>query len=264
MNAPTARALLRAAIVAWVLAPGLALAEPVTTVEEGPVAYFDWFEYTGRDKIFDQPLPPGTFRNPVLAGFYPDPSITRAGDEYFLVNSTFTYFPGIPVFESRDLVHWRQIGNVVAYPRELIFDGRDVSRGLFAPTIRYHDGLFYVVCTAVDAGGNFLAIAKDPAGPWSSPIPLWTNSSPPRPLDGIDPSLFFDDDGKVYLLNNGPPPGPLRYAGHRAIWIQELDLASRKLVGPRKVLVNGGVDPAKKPIWIEGPHLYRHEGWYFL
>jgi xylan 1,4-beta-xylosidase len=128
---------------------------------------------------------------------------------------------------------------------------------MFAPTIRYHDGVFYVVCTSVDAGGNFLSVAKDPAGPWSDPIWL------PQ-MDGIDPSLFFDVDGKAYLLNNGPPVGPPKYAGHRAIWIQEFDLATRKLVGPRKVLINGGVDFAKHPVWIEGPHMYRHDGWYIL
>jgi xylan 1,4-beta-xylosidase len=239
-------------------------AKPTTTLAAAPLAYFNWFEYTGHDSVFDQPLPAGNYRNPVLAGFYPDPSITRVGDVFYLVNSTFTYFPGIPVFRSDDLVHWRQIGNVIDRPKEVGFDGLGVSRGMFAPTIRFHDGLFYVVCTSVDAGGNFLSVAKDPAGPWSDPIWL------PQ-LDGIDPSLFFDAVGdgrpggqRVYLLNNGPPVGPPRYAGHRAIWIQEFDFAARKLVGPRKVLINGGVDFAKHPAWIEGPHMYRHDGWYIL
>jgi alpha-N-arabinofuranosidase len=232
-------------------------AKPVTSVAQAPLAYFNWFEYTGRDQVFERPLLPQSYRNPVLAGFYPDPSITRAGDTYYLVNSTFTYFPGIPVFESHDLIHWKQIGNVIDRVGEISFDGLNVSRGLFAPTIRFHDGVFYVVCTAVDAGGNFLSIARNPAGPWSDPI--WLTG-----LEGIDPSLFFDDDGKVYLLNNGLPEGKPKYPGHRAIWIQELDLARRKLVGARKVLIDGGVDIAKKPVWIEGPHLYRHEGWYLL
>jgi xylan 1,4-beta-xylosidase len=234
------------------------LSLPPPVLAQAPRAYFDWFEYTGRDAVFDQPLSPGTYRNPVLAGFYPDPSITRAGDTYYLVNSTFTYFPGIPVFESHDLVHWRQIGNVVDRPGHFRFDGLNVSRGMFAPTIRFHNGVFYVVCTAVDSGGNFLSIARNPAGPWSDPIWL------PHLEGGIDPSLFFDDNDKVYLLNNGLPEGGARYEGHRAIWIQELDLPTRKLVGPRKVLVNGGVDISKKPVWIEGPHMYRHGGWYYL
>ncbi len=257
------REVLAAALIlsALTLAPATIAAvefvKPTRTVSQAPLAYFDWFEYTGRDKVFEQPLPPGTYRNPVLAGFYPDPSITRAGKTYYLVNSSFTYFPGIPVFESPDLVHWRQIGNVIDRPGEIDFDRLGVSRGLYAPTIRFHNGLFYVVCTAVDSGGNFLSVARNPAGPWSDPIPF-------PGVDGIDPSLFFDEDGRVYLLNNGPPQGSPRYEGHRAIWIQELDLANRKLFGPRKVLINGGIDIAKKPVWIEGPHLYRHAGWYYL
>jgi alpha-N-arabinofuranosidase len=222
-----------------------------------PAVSYRWFEYIGHDPVFERPLPSGSYRNPILAGFYPDPSITRAGGHYYLVNSTFTYFPGIPVFESADLVHWHQIGNVLDRPSELSFDGLSVSRGLFAPTIQFHRGVYYLLNTAIDAGGNFLSIAYDPAGPWSDPIWL------PR-LDGIDPSLFFDDDGRAYLLNNGPPPGKPQYEGHRAIWVQQFDLATRRLIGPRKVLVDGGVDIAKKPVWIEGPHLYKRRGWYYL
>jgi xylan 1,4-beta-xylosidase len=235
----------------------VALMASVAAHAQPPDAYFHWFEYSGHDRVFDAPLPAGSYRNPVLAGFYPDPSVTRVGDRFYLVNSTFTYFPGIPVFESRDLVHWRQIGSVIDRPSELSFDGLEVSRGIFAPAIRFHDGLFYVVSTSVDAGGNFLSVARDPAGPWSDPIWL------PQ-IDGIDPTLFFDTDGKAYILNNGPPVGPPQYDGHRAIWIQEFDLAARKLVGPRKVLINGGVDFAKKPVWIEGPRMYRRDGWYIL
>jgi xylan 1,4-beta-xylosidase len=234
-----------------------ALLTSVAAAAQPPEAYFHWFEYSGHDRVFDTPLPPGSYRNPVLAGFYPDPSVTRVGDRFYLVNSTFTYFPGIPVLESRDLVHWRPIGSVIDRPAELNFDGLGVSRGIFAPAIRFHDGLFYVVSTSVDAGGNFLSVARDPGGPWSDPIWL------PQ-IDGIDPTLFFDTDGKAYLLNNGPPVGPPQYDGHRAIWIQEFDLAARKLVGPRKVLINRGVDFAKKPVWIEGPRMYRHDGWYIL
>ena len=218
---------------------------------------FDWFEYRGNDKAFEQPLPPGHYRNPVLAGFHPDPAVTRAGDKFYLVNSTFTYYPGIPVFESEDLVHWKQIGNVIERPSQLDFDGLGVSRGVFAPTIAFHDGVFYVANTAVDSGGNFIATATDPAGPWSDPIWLPT-------IGGIDPSLFFDDDGKVYILNNDAPQGTPRYDGHRAIWMQEFDLAARKPIGPRKVMIDGGVDPSTNPIWIEGPHIYKRDGWYYL
>jgi xylan 1,4-beta-xylosidase len=220
-------------------------------------ATFDWFEYTGHDTVFSQPLPAGSYRNPVLAGFFPDPSITRAGDRFYLVNSTFAYFPGIPVFESTDLVHWKQIGNAIHRPSQLDFDGLGVSRGVFAPTIEFHDGIFYVLNTAVDSGGNFFVTARNPAGPWSDPVWL-------KDIDGIDPSFFFDSDGRTYLLNNGPPEGKPQYDGHRAIWLQEVDLPKGKPVGPRKVLINGGVDFSKKPIWIEGPHLYKVDGWYTL
>lgn len=224
---------------------------------DAPPVYFDWFEYRGNDQAFEVPLPAGHYRNPVLAGFHADPSVVRANGRFYLVNSSFTYFPGIPVFESADLVHWKQIGNVIDRPTQLDFDGLSVSRGIFAPTIEYHDGVFYVVTTATDSGGNFIATARDPAGPWSDPH--WLPG-----IDGIDPSLFFDDDGKVYLINNDAPPGPPRYDGHRAIWMQQIDLAAFKPVGPRRVLVDGGVEPAKNPIWIEGPHIYKREGWYYL
>ena len=222
-----------------------------------PVVY-DWFEYTGRDAVFEQPLPPGHYRNPILSGFHPDPSITRAGDRFYLVHSTFAYFPGIPVFESRDLVHWRQIGNVIDRPSQLDFSKLGVSRGVFAPSIEYRDGLFYVFNTLVDGGGNYVVTAKNPAGPWSDPTWL------PELEGGIDPSMFVDDDGRAYVLNNGPPEGAPRYDGHRAIWIQEFDRAALQLQGPRKVLVDGGVDPSKNPIWIEGPHIYKRAGWYYL
>jgi xylan 1,4-beta-xylosidase len=222
-----------------------------------PSVTFDWFEYTGRDTVFEQPLPDGHFRNPILAGFYPDPSICRVGDDYYLINSTFAYFPGIPVFHSRDLVNWTQLGHVIDRPTQLNYDGLGVTRGIFAPAISHHNGTFYVVCTMVDKGGNFLMTAKNPAGPWSDPV--WLG------FDGIDPSLFFDDNGRAWMINNGNPPDnkPL-YQGHRAIWIQEFDIAAQKLTGPRSIIVNGGVDLAKKPVWIEGPHLYKRGGWYYL
>lgn len=221
------------------------------------IARFDWFEYSGRDAVYDaRRAGPTEYTNPILMGFYPDPSITRAGDDYYLVNSTFAYFPGIPVFHSKDLVHWTQIGNVIDRPSQLRFDSLGVSRGVFAPAIAFHKGTFYIVNTCVDCGGNFLVTATNPAGPWSDPV--WLG------FDGIDPSLFFDDDGKAYVVNNGPPIGTPLYDGHRAIWIQELNLATKQLVGERTLLVNGGVDIRTTPSWIEGPHLYRRNGTYYM
>lgn len=221
-----------------------------------PVA-FESFSYTGRDTVFETPLPAGHFRNPILAGYYPDPSICRAGDDYYLINSTFAHFPGLPIFHSRDLVNWKQLGHVIDRPTQLDYSKAVIRHGLFAPAISHHNGMFYVVCTMIAGGGNFLVTATDPAGPWSDPI--WLG------FDGIDPSLFFDDDGRAWLVNNGNPPDnqPL-YSGHRAIWIQEFDVATKKLTGPRSIIVNGGVDISRKPVWIEGPHLYKKDGWYYL
>ena len=126
------------------------------------------------------------------------------------------------------------------------------------PTLRYRDGTFYMIATLVDGIGNFYVTAKNPAGPWSDPIPL-------PEINGIDPSFFFDDDGKAYIVHNGPPPdNKLLYDGHRAIWLFRFNTVSGKVEGRGRILVNGGVDIAKKPAWIEGPHLFHHEGFYYL
>jgi xylan 1,4-beta-xylosidase len=220
-----------------------------------PVA-FDWFEYERTTPAADVPLAPGQYPNPLFSGFYPDPSICQVGGDYYLIHSTFAYYPGIPIFHSRDLVNWRQLGHVIHRPDQLRYDGMGVSRAIFAPAISHHDGTFYVVCTMIDGRGNFVVTAKDPAGPWSDPVFLG--------FEGIDPSIFFDDDGRAWMLNNGAPEGKPLYSGHRAIWIQEFDPKAMKMIGPRKLIVNGGVDLAKKPVWIEGPHIYRKDGWYYL
>lgn len=235
------------------LAAVSAAAHPVAAA--GQTAVFDWFEYEGRDPLPEPRV--GEYANPVLTGFYPDPSITRVGDDFYLVTSTFSYFPGIPVFHSRDLVSWTQIGNAINRPGQLDFKNLGMSRGVFAPTIEHHDGTFYIANTCVDCGGNFLLTAKDPRGPWSDPI--WLPS-----IGGIDPSLFFDDDGRAWILNNDGPIGEPLYEGHRAIWIQEFDPKTNTSFGPRTVLINGGVDISTKPIWIEGPHIYKKDGWYYL
>ena len=202
--------------------------------------------------------PQAVIYNPVLPGFYPDPSICRVGDEYYMVNSTFSYFPGIPIFHSRDLNNWKQIGHVLNRPSQIDLDGLGVSNGIFAPTIRYNNGKFYLITTLVGKGGNFFVTATDPSGPWSEPV--WLPE-----IDGIDPSIFFDDNDSCYIVNNGPAPEnePL-YEGHRAIWIQRFDLKTNKLFGERKIIVNGGSDISQKPIWIEGPHIYKKDDSYFL
>jgi alpha-N-arabinofuranosidase len=198
------------------------------------------------------------FTNPILAGFYPDPSICRVGSDYYLVNSTFSYFPGITIFHSRDLVNWKLIGHVLNRREQLNLDGQGVSRGIFAPAIRYHNGIYYVTCTLVDIGGNFIATSKSPEGPWSNPV--WIPQ-----INGIDPSMFFDESGKSYILYNSiaPDDKPL-YDGHRTIRMYEFDLDSLKVRGNEKILVNGGTDLRRNPVWIEGPHLFLKDGYYYL
>ncbi|HRI23915.1 MAG TPA: glycoside hydrolase family 43 protein [Ferruginibacter sp.] len=199
-----------------------------------------------------------TYTNPVLAGFYPDPSICRAGDDYYLVNSSFAYFPGLPIFHSKDLVNWKQVGHAMNRPEQLPLQGAGVSRGLFAPAISYHNGIFYIVCTLIDKLGNFVITAKDPKGPWSNPVAL------PQ-VNGIDPSLFFDDNGKSYIVFNSIPPNNISlHDGHRTIRMFEFDAANLRVAGEEKLLVNGGTDMAKKPVWIEGPHIFKKDGWYYL
>lgn len=216
---------------------------------------FDYFAYTGRDPATNQ-LAAGNFRNPILSGFYPDPSICKAGGDYYLVNSTFAYYPGLPIFHSKDLINWELIGHAIDRPNQLRYDGLGVSEGIFAPAITYHGGTFYLICTMVGSDGNFVLTATNPAGPWSNPHRLQ--------FYGIDPSLFFDDDGRAWIVNNDDPEGKPLYDGHRAIRLREFDPKAMKVIGDGKVLVNGGVDITTKPIWIEGPHLYKRHGWYYL
>jgi xylan 1,4-beta-xylosidase len=196
-----------------------------------------------------------TFRNPILSGCYPDPSICRVGGDYYLVNSTFEYFPGLPIFHSRNLVHWRQIGHVLDRPSQLDLDEVRASAGLYAPTIRYSNGTFYVINTLVNGktnSGNFIVTATAPAGPWSEPY--WLES------EGIDPSLFFDDDGRVWYTGSRPK-APGEYYGHTEIFLQELDLSAMRLVGKEQVLWDGAL---KGAVWAEAPHIYKVEGRYYL
>ena len=196
--------------------------------------------------------------NPVLSGFYPDPSIVKVASDYYLVNSTFSYFPGIPVWHSKDLKNWKQAGNVIDRTSQMDFVGERMTRGLFAPGISYYNGTFYVTCTDIDHDGNFVVTAKNPAGPWSNPVKL------PQ-VKGIDPSIFFDDNGKAYIVYNSDAPDykPL-YSGHRTIRIFEFDAVNLKVAGEEKILVNGGTDITKKPVWIEGPHILKRNNWYYL
>jgi len=204
-----------------------------------------------------------TFNNPILPGFYPDPSICRAGDDYYLVTSSFEYYPGVPIFHSRDLVHWQQIGYILDRPSQLDLDGVPASCGIYAPTIRYHQGVFYMITTlrksydgdnGLPEDFNFIVTATDPAGAWSDPH--WLDDAP-----SIDPSLFFDDDGRVWYTGKRIPPQGEQFDGHREIWLQELDIEAMRLIGEKVSLWDGAL---KGAIHVEGPHLYKIDGIYYL
>ncbi|WP_336788160.1 glycoside hydrolase family 43 protein [Paenibacillus sp. MMO-177] len=186
-----------------------------------------------------------TYTNPVLPGFYPDPSAVRVGEDYYLVTSTFEYFPGVPVFHSKDLVHWEQIGHVLTRESQVNLLGRNSSEGIYAPTLRYHEGVFYMITTDVYGIGNFYVTATDPAGPWSDPIRV--------PYGNIDPSLFFDDDGKVYVTSQAG-------FGETSHIIQyEIDILTGEALTEPVVVFEGDEGP-----WVEGPHLYKINGFYYM
>lgn len=188
-------------------------------------------------------------RNPVLPGFHPDPSICRVGDDFYVVTSTFEYFPGLPVHRSRDLVEWELVGHAVHREDQVDLSTVAASGGLFAPTIRHHDGRFFVACTLVGGDGrqgSFVVTATEPAGPWSDPA--WIEHAA-----GIDPSILFDDDGRAWWCGTRlADPGD--WHEQTEVWVRELDLATMSLIGDERVVWHGAVEGA---VWAEGPHLYR-------
>ncbi|MGD9994421.1 MAG: glycoside hydrolase family 43 protein [Salinivirgaceae bacterium] len=198
---------------------------------------------------------PESFKNPILSGFYPDPSICRVGNDYYLVHSSFEYFPGVPIFHSTDLVHWEQIGHVLDRPSQLnLPDGLEPSRGIFAPTLRHHNDTFYMVTTCVGCGGNFYVTASNPAGPWSDPI--WVKDAP-----GIDPTLFWDDDGSAYYIGGHNLHGYRAWPGQNGAFIQKIDMATGKLLDQPVQMTFGH---ATNAVWGEAPHIYKINGRYML
>ena len=198
-----------------------------------------------------------TFHNPIIKGGYPDPSICRVGDTYYMVASSFSYFPALPIFKSRDLVHWEQIGNAISRPEQLDFRNCDISEGLWAATIRYHKGRFYIVDT-LDVQGrvyryNFVITATDPAGEWSDAVII-------EGADGIDPSLYFDDDGRMWYCSNMVPE-KLEYPEQKMIYACELDPETFQFKGERHILYDGAWDRSH---YMEGPHIYKIDDMYYL
>ncbi|MFN7119521.1 MAG: glycoside hydrolase family 43 protein [Saprospiraceae bacterium] len=228
--------------------------------KDAPV--FSKVVYQGNDSVYiKHPLQADEFYNPILQGCYPDPAITRKGDDYYLVCSSFAMFPGVPIFHSKDLVNWTQIGHVLDRVSQLDVHDTGISQGVYAPGITYnpYNDTFYMIVTAFAGGaGNIIVKTKDPKQGWSEPIKLG--------FGGIDPSIFFDEDGKAYIVHNdAPDKGKELYNGHRVIKIWEYDIQQDKVIpGTDKIVVDGGVDLSEKPIWIEAPHIYKKNGKYYL
>lgn len=237
----------------------LAVALATAMFSAAQTAHFGYFKYTGNDSRFNQSIDKTRqYFNPIMAGFYPDPSVCRKGDTYYLVNSSFSFFPGVPIFTSKDLVNWTQIGHVLDRKSQLPLEGQHVSGGIFAPAISYNEKnkTFYMITTNVGAG-NFYVKSKDPAKGWSEPIYL-------RKVGGIDPSFFFDKDGRGYIVNNDEPLGGHAYEGERSIMLHRFDVAGDSVVGDQIQIVRSGTHVQKNPIWIEGPHMYRIGKYYYL
>lgn len=195
--------------------------------------------------------------NPVLRGFNPDPSFLRVGDDYYIATSTFEWFPGVQIHHSRDLVHWRLIGHILQDTIRLNLAGVGNSCGVWAPSLSWHDGEFFLVYTTVRTFGKgrpfkdtpvYLITARDIQGPWSEPVHLTSS--------GFDPSLFHDDDGSKWLVNMlwDFRKGRSRFAG---ITAQSYNHATRRLEGPLHPLL-------KKDVLTEGPNLYKRNGYYYL
>lgn len=225
------------------------------------IARFDYFKYEGKDAWFDEPIDLNKqYYNPVIAGYYPDPSVCRKGDTYYLVSSSFGFFPAVPIFTSKDLVNWTQIGHVLDRASQLNIQNQGISTGgIFAPAIEYnpYNDTFYMVTTDVEGIGNFFVKSIDPASGWSDPILL-------PEVTNIDPSFFFDDDGKAYIVHNDEPENGADWLQQRTIRIHEFDVENDRTIGKSKEIVRGGVNPLDEPIWIEAPHLYKINGYYYL
>lgn len=186
------------------------------------------------------------YTNPIIKGFYPDPSVCFAEGKYYLVASSFQYFPGVPLFESDDLVNWKQIGHVLTRKSQVMLEKINSSGGVFAPTIRYNNGRFYMVTTNDTTHENFYVYTDDIHGEWSEPITV--NQG------GIDPSLLFDDDGKVYFVSNGSDDN-----GVGGVVQCEINIETGEKLSPSKCIWKGSGGR-----YLESPHVYKINGEYYL
>ena len=222
-------------------------------------ANFGYFSYQGNDSRFAAQIDHNNqYLNPIVSGYYPDPSVCRVGDTYYLVNSSFSYFPGVPIFTSTDLVNWHQMGHVLDRKSQLPLAGQNVSQGIFAPQITYNkrNKTYYMTTMNMGIGDVFYVKSQNPAKGWSEPIHLKKG--------GMDTSFFFDNDGKAYLVYNSNPFGKQKYEGEMAIHMNEFDWKGDSVKLKTYELVRSGTHCIKDPVWIEGPHLYHIGKYYYL
>ena len=222
------------------------------------VATFDYFKYEGKELRFNKPIDlRNQYFNPVVSGYYPDPSICRVGDTYYLVNSTFSYFPGVPIFKSNDLVNWQQIGHVLDRPSQVNLNGQDLNLGIYAPQISYNpkNKTYYMTTGDMGNGFFFYVKTKDPSKGWSEPIRMKHG--------GMDTSFFFDTDGKAYVVYNADPIEPAKYNMQKAIHMYEFDWKADTIKDQLYELTKGSTC-IDNPIWIEGPHVFKRGKYYYL
>ena len=195
------------------------------------------------------------YENPVLLGTHQDPTVVRLGSTYYLATSTFEYFPALPLFRSTDLQHWEPIGHAIDRIDQVDLSEVESSQGIFAPTLRYNDGVRYLICTLFGAAEHeqtFVLTATDPEGSWSDPI--WLDG-----VRGYDPSLLFAGDGRVWCT--GTQLIERDWPEQAAVWLQEFDLERMTLVGERHEIWTGAAPGVQ---WAEGPQLYDVDGWFYL
>ena len=197
-----------------------------------------------------------SIQNPILRGFHPDPSIIRVGEDYYIATSTFEWWPGVRLHHSRDLKNWEQIEYPLSRLSQLDLRGVGASQGIWAPCLTYDQGTFYLVYTVVRSfycnmydTENYLVTSDNIHGPWSEPVAL--NNF------GFDPSLFHDEDGRKYMVSMVTDHRvPKKYAGR--LVLQEYDPEKKAMTGPVRDIYRG------EKIFLEGPHIYKRQGWYYL
>ena len=236
-----------------------AISMALTLTASAQTAQFSYFSYEGKDARFEKNIDKTCqYLNPIVSGYYPDPSVCRVGDTYYLVNSTFGYFPGVPIFKSNDLVNWQQIGHVLDRPSQLNLKGADISKGgIYAPQISYNprNKTYYMTTMNMTTYQVFYCKSKNPEEGWSEPIQMKRG--------GMDTSFFFDTDGKAYVVYNHYPKNGTQYEAQTAIHMNEFDWKNDSVKWDTYELTTGS-KCLEQPTCIEGPHLFKVGKYYYL